>query len=85
MLPFDTHKAVKALTDAGADEALAEAVVATVREAVGGNLATKDDLQRETSSIRADMKALELRMTIKLGGIVIASSGLVIALVKLLP
>ena len=33
-LVFDTHKAVKALKDAGGDEPLAEAVVATVGEKV---------------------------------------------------
>ena len=33
-LAFDTHKAVKALREAGADEPLAEAVVAAVDEAM---------------------------------------------------
>ncbi len=39
-LAFDTYKAVKALREAGADEALAEAVVATVGDAIGGNVVT---------------------------------------------
>ena len=43
-LAFDTPKAVKALQAAGAAEPLAEAVVATVGEAVGENVATKADL-----------------------------------------
>ena len=43
-LAFDTHKAVKALQDAGFAEAQAEAVVVTVGEAVGGHVATKADL-----------------------------------------
>lgn len=34
-IAFDTHKAVKALKEAGADERLAEAVVATVGDAMG--------------------------------------------------
>ena len=43
-LTSDTHKAVKALREAGADEPLAEAVVATVGEAMRENLATKADV-----------------------------------------
>ncbi len=43
-LSFDTHKAVKALKEAGFDDGQAEAVVATVGEAIGGNVATKADI-----------------------------------------
>ena len=72
---FDTHQAVKALTEAGFSETQAETVVSTVREALGGgDLVTKTDLHD-----------LELRMTPRLGGMMIAVGGLVVALVKLLP
>ena len=46
---FDTHEAVKALTEVGFSEAQAESVVSTVRNALGGDLATKADLQRVKS------------------------------------
>ena len=59
-LAFDTHKAVKALQAAGAAEPLAEAVVATVGEAVGENVATKADLaevKTEIAEVKAELKA----------------------------
>lgn len=43
-LAFDTHKAIKGLREAGFEEAQAEAVVATVGEAMSGNVATKSDI-----------------------------------------
>lgn len=75
---FDTYTAAKALRDAGFDEAQAEAAVAMVRDAVTEGVATKADL-------RAEIAGLETRLTIRLGGLVIAVGGLVVALVKLLP
>ena len=44
-IPFDTHKIVKELQEAGFDEPQAEAVVSAMGAAVVGNLATKADLQ----------------------------------------
>ncbi|MCY3813326.1 MAG: hypothetical protein OXH15_16150 [Gammaproteobacteria bacterium] len=43
---FDTHKAVKALSHAGFDDAQAEAVVEQIHEAVNENVATKSDFER---------------------------------------
>ena len=42
-LAFDTHKALKALKEAGFDDAQAEAVVGTVGDAVGGNVAKRSN------------------------------------------
>jgi hypothetical protein len=81
---FDTHKAVRRLKDAGVDEPLAEAVVETVGDAIRGslaNLATKDDLR----VIKAELEALELRIILKLGSLVILTMGLAVALIKLIP
>ena len=75
---FDTHAAAKALREAGFDEAQAEAAVAMVRDAVTEGVATK-------AGLRAEIVGLETRLTIRLGGLVIAVGGLVVALVKLLP
>ena len=82
---FDTHEAVKALTEAGFSESQAESVVSTVREALGGVLATKTDLQTVKSELLSEMQSLELRMTLRLGGFMIAIGGLIVALIKLLP
>ena len=127
-LPFDTHKAVKDLQEAGFDEAQAEAVVATVGAALIGNVATKQDvvdarnasksdiqilgselrsemqtqgselrsemqtqgselrsdIQTQGSSLRSDMQAMELRITLRMGGLIVGGVGLIIALDKLL-
>lgn len=55
ILAFDTHKAVKVLRDAGADEHLAEAVVDTIGSAMGENVATKTDI----TELKTDIDALK--------------------------
>ena len=55
MLAFDTHKAVKALKEAGFDDPQAEAVVATVGEAIGGSIATKADIAEVRTTTKADI------------------------------
>jgi len=80
-LAFDTHKAVKALKEAGFDDAQAEAVVGTVGDAVGGNVATKADLQALELRIAERFEALYKQMWVMAVGIV----GLTVALLKLLP
>ena len=58
-LAFDTHKAVKALREAGADEPLAEAVVVTIGDALGENVATKADLtgvKADLAEVKAELK-----------------------------
>ena len=86
---FDTHEAVKALTEVSFSEAQAESVISTVRNALGGDLATKADLQRVKSELEAkiesEIQSLQLRLTMRLGGLMIAVSGLVVALIKFLP
>ena len=62
-LAFDTLKAAKALRAAGFDEAQTEAVITTVGDAVGGNVATKADLQESRAAMKADLQ--ELRAEIK--------------------
>ena len=58
---FDTHQAVKVLRDAGADEAMAEAIVNTASAAAGAGrdmLATKADI----AVLKAGLAALEGRI-----------------------
>lgn len=90
-LLFDTHKAVKDLQEAGFDEAQAEAVVATVGTAIIGNVATKQDVadarmdtKQDISDLRSEMQAMELRITLRMGGLIVAGVALIIALDKLL-
>ena len=63
-LAFDTHQAVKALTAAGADETLAEAVVSTIGDAVSGNdVATKTDLAKVEAGLKGDIAAVKAELT----------------------
>ena len=63
MLAFDTHKAVKALKEAGFDDPQAEAVVATVGEAIGGSIATKADIAEVRTTTKADIAELRAEIT----------------------
>ena len=61
-LAFDTHKAVKALKEAGFDDPQAEAVVATVGEAIGGSIATKADIAELRTTTKADIAEVRAEM-----------------------
>lgn len=72
-IQFDTLEAARDLKAAGLEEAHAEAIVSTMRRAVSENLATK-----------ADLAALEQRITIRLGGLIVAGVAFLAALIKLI-
>ena len=90
---FDTHAAVKHLQQAGAEERLAEAVVATLAVAVGETvtkadlepLATKAETKADIAELRAEIagefKGLYRHLWVMAAGIV----GVTVALVKLIP
>ena len=91
---FDTHRVVKDLRDAGFDEAQAEAVVNALGSAVDRDVvkpvdlkefATKADLTQAIGELRTEMAALELRLTVRLTGVMIATAGLTVAILKLFP
>ncbi len=46
------------------------------------NLVTKDDLKTEMTALRADMQALELRLTVKLGAFIAIAAGIIITVLK---
>ena len=94
-LAFDTYAFVKELTQAGMPEAQAEVLARSQATLIDEKLATKQDLKeleaRLTRDIkeleaglRHDMKELELRLTIRLGSMMVVAVGVVAALVKLL-
>ena len=70
---FDAHTFVKRLTQAGMPEAQAEVLADSQTKLIDEKLATKQDL-----------KELELRLTIRLGSMVVIAIGVVATLVKLL-
>jgi hypothetical protein len=76
-LTFDTHAFIKRLTAAGMPESQAEAVTAIVRDAKEADL--------EHLATKTDLILLEQRMTIKLGGLIVAATGLLLAAIRYLP
>ena len=87
-ITFDTHKFVRKLRTAGFDEGQAEAVADAFSEAQGeAELATKADivsLHRDIDDVRRDMREMEQRLIINLGGLIAFAIGIVAVLVKLL-
>ena len=70
---FDTHAFVKELAEAGMPEKQAEVLARAQATLINETLATKQDL-----------KELELRLTMRLGSMMVVAVGVVAALVKLL-
>ncbi len=70
---FDTRAIVKELAEAGMPEKQAEVLARSQATLINETLATKQDL-----------KELELRLTIRLGSLMVVAIGVVAALVKLL-
>ena len=66
-IPFDTLKAFKELQDAGFDEAQAEAVIATIGIAFGGDLATKQDIAEVSHNMatKADIRDMATKQDIR--------------------
>jgi hypothetical protein len=83
-IAFDTHAFVKRLTAAGMPEPQAEALADEQRRLIDDRLATKADLEALHAELKRDLAELELRQTIRLGGMMAASIAVVAALVKLL-
>ena len=85
---FDALKAATRLqNEAGFNEKQARVLVATFAEGIGENLATKEDiamLRGEMEVLRGQMRELEQRMTVRLGAMIAAAVGIIVAMDKLL-
>lgn len=88
---FDSLGYVRRLEDAGVERRIAETHAEVVRDFILDEVATKADVEL----VRADMRSLEeridgkldvleQRMTVKLGGMLIAAVGLALAGVRFL-
>lgn len=88
VVTFDTLKFVEALRDAGVPQAQAKAMSQTVREAHATAELASDRVLREATmtigaeiqALRAELPAIELRLAIWLGGIVVMALGAFTAL-----
>ena len=76
---FNATEYAGKLRAAGVPEEQAEAHLSILHEIVESNLATKRDIKE----LKRDIKELEYRMTIKLGGLMVTSIGIVVALSNL--
>ena len=83
-IAFDTHAFVKDMTQAGMPEEQAELLARSQATLIDEKLATKQDLKELESRLCRDMKELELRLTLRLGSMMVVAIGVVAALVKLL-
>ena len=83
-IAFDTHAFVKDMTQAGMPEEQAELLARSQATLIDEKLATKQDLKEMEARLCRDMKELELRLTLRLGSMMVVAIGVVAALVKLL-
>jgi len=86
---FDTLKYSKRLTEAGLDpriaEAEAEILAETLSNALGGaGLATRNDLDKAVSDIKADSADQRTKIVQWLAALLIAQAAAIAALVKLI-
>jgi cell division septum initiation protein DivIVA len=70
------------LKDAGFTEKQAETLTEAVANDVVSVLATKQDLKQEVSLLREEMKTMEHRLYVRIGGIVAATVAFVPAFTK---
>ncbi|HEY8065041.1 MAG TPA: DUF1640 domain-containing protein [Methylosinus sp.] len=73
-IAFDTLKFVEKLEAGGFTHEQAKAAAEAFAEATSQELATK-----------ADLRELELRMTVKLGGLTVVATGILLAAIRYLP
>ena len=90
MARFDTLSASGRLREVGVEEKQVDAVVGLLAEDVSGNIATKSDIEllrtdmkSEFELLRAELRAFEQRMTIRLGGLIVVATGIIIAVLAL--
>lgn len=80
---FDTLGFAKKLQELGFTREQAEGFAQLQREIIDERLATKADLWAVKNELHQQIKELEYRLTIRLGGMMAASIAIVAALVKL--
>ena len=86
MAIFDTPKLAHRLRDSESPDGQARAIAEAFKNASGdAELATKADIVRLEYKLETGTAMLEQRMTIKLGGLIVAATGLILAALRYLP
>lgn len=75
-LPVDTYRLVNLLKERGFNEQQASGIVEVIQEIDLSSLANRADIRE----LEVKLRELELRMTIKLGGLIVAGTGVLAAL-----
>ena len=84
-ITFDTHAFIKRFKSAGFTEEQAETQVQAISEAMEAKeLATKGDLAAMEERLRKDIAELELRITLRFGGMLAVAVAVIAMLNKLL-
>ena len=90
-IAFDTLVYAKKLKSVGFTEAQAEALAESQAQLIESRLATKQDIElvrrdmkELETSLKRDIKEIEMRLTIRMGILIAASIAIVSTLVKLL-
>jgi len=84
-ITFDTLKFVETLEEAGVERKHATAIAFAVRDSHdAADVATKGDLRNEIALVRKDMEAMENRLLVKLGGMLVIVTGILLAVLPML-
>jgi hypothetical protein len=81
---FDTRTYAKKLKAAGFTEQQAEGQSEALRAVIDENLATKADRAACRADLQRDLKELEQRITIRLGGLVVGATAVLAVLIGML-
>jgi hypothetical protein len=79
---FDTLEISKRLKSAGFGDPQAEALTVVLREARDADLsrlATRDEMNGGFAALRAEMEILRRDLTIRLGGMIVVATGVLLA------
>lgn len=82
-ITFDTLSTARRLREKGMPQEHAEAIADEIRMGSSfdvSDLSTKAELREVESRLTSAMRELELRMTIRLGGMIVALGGLLVAI-----
>ena len=80
---LNTLEYAKKLQEAGVPEEQAAAQALCLYEIISSGLATKRDIEELRVELKRDIKELESKMVIKLGGLLIVALGAMVALTRL--
>ncbi len=83
-ITFDTLKFSKKLKEAGVPDIQADVQAEAMAELVEERLTTKQDLQMMESELKHEIRTMEMRLTIRLGSMMVVAVGVIAALVKVL-